>query len=112
MKASELFVDMLEKKWVHTIYWVPKEENLDLVYSIRKSGKIKLVITRNEQMPVFMAATYRRLTGNVGLALTTMGTGLDLGNPDFVKLAESLWGKGYKVQNKHEFKSILEQANQ
>lgn len=73
MKSSDLFVEILEKKWVHTIYWVPWEENLDLVDSIRKSGKIKLVITRNEQTAVFMAATYGRLTGKLWVALATLG---------------------------------------
>lgn len=75
MKASDLFVEILEKKWVHTIYGVPGEENLDLVDSIRKSWKIKLVVTRNEQTAVFMAATYGRLTGNVGVALATLWPG-------------------------------------
>ncbi|MGE4443780.1 MAG: acetolactate synthase large subunit [Candidatus Altimarinota bacterium] len=75
MKASDLFIEILEKKGVHTIYGVPGEENLDLVDSIRKSGKIKLVITRNEQTAVFMAATYGRLTGKLGVALATLGPG-------------------------------------
>ena len=38
--------------------------------------------------------------------------GLDFGNPDFVKLAESFWGKWYKVQNKHEFQETLRRVNQ
>lgn len=75
MKASDLFVEILEKKWVHTIYGVPWEENLDLVDSIRKSWKIKLVITRNEQTAVFMAATYGRLTGKLWVALATLWPG-------------------------------------
>ncbi len=73
MKASDLFVHMLEKYWVKVIYWVPWEENLDLVDSIRKSGKIDLILTRNEQTAVFMAATYGRLTWEMGVALATLG---------------------------------------
>jgi acetolactate synthase-1/2/3 large subunit len=75
MKASDLFVHMLEKYGVKVIYGVPGEENLDLVDSIRKSGKIELIVTRNEQTAVFMAATYGRLTGEVGVALATLGPG-------------------------------------
>ncbi len=75
MKASDLFVQILEQKWVKVIYGVPGEENLDLVDSIRKSGKIELILTRNEQTAVFMAATYGRLTGEVGVALATLGPG-------------------------------------
>ena len=75
MKASDIFVKILEQKGVKIIYGVPWEENLDLVDSIRKSGKIELILTRNEQTAVFMAATYGRLTGEVGVALATLGPG-------------------------------------
>ena len=75
MKASDIFVKILEQKGVKVIYGVPWEENLDLVDSIRKSGKIELILTRNEQTAVFMAATYGRLTGEVGVALATLGPG-------------------------------------
>lgn len=72
MKASDLFVNTLINRWVKVIYWVPWEENLDLVDSIRKSWKIDLIITRNEQTAVFMAATYWRLTWEIGVALATL----------------------------------------
>lgn len=75
MKASDLFVNILIQKWVDVIYWVPGEENLDLVDSIRKSWKIELILTRNEQTAVFMASTYGRLTWKVGVALATLGPG-------------------------------------
>jgi acetolactate synthase-1/2/3 large subunit len=71
MKASDLFVKILENKWVDTIYWVPWEENLDLLDSIGKSN-IKLILTRNEQTAVFMAATYGRFTWKAGIALATL----------------------------------------
>ncbi|MDD5769481.1 MAG: acetolactate synthase large subunit [Candidatus Gracilibacteria bacterium] len=75
MKASDLFIHILEQKGVKVIYGVPGEENLDLIDSLRKSGKIKLILTRNEQTAVFMAATYGRLTGEVGVAIATLGPG-------------------------------------
>ena len=71
VKASDIFVKSLEKNWVKTIYWVPWEENLDFVNSLKDSD-IELIITRNEQTAVFMAATYGRLTGKVGVALATL----------------------------------------
>ena len=71
MKTSDLFVKTLEKHWVETIYWVPGEENLDFLESLRKS-KIKLILTRNEQTAVFMAATFGRLTGKIGVAIATL----------------------------------------
>ena len=71
MKASDIFIKALENHWVKTIYWVPWEENLDFVNSLKNSS-IELIITRNEQTAVFMAATFGRITGKVGVALATL----------------------------------------
>ena len=61
MKASDLFVRVLEHEGVEFIFGVPGEENLDILNSLRGSS-IKLVLTRHEQGAGFMAATYGRLT--------------------------------------------------
>ncbi len=74
MKASDLFVKALENEGVEYIFGIPGEENLDLLDSIRGSG-IKLILTRHEQAAGFMAATYGRLTGKVGVCLSTLGPG-------------------------------------
>lgn len=74
MKASDLFVKALENEGVEYIFGVPGEENLDLVESLRTSS-IKLIVTRHEQGAGFMAATYGRLTGKVGVCLSTLGPG-------------------------------------
>ena len=74
MKASDLFISSLEKEGVEYIFGIPGEENLDLLESLRKS-KIKLILTRHEQAAGFMAATYGRLTGRVGVCLSTLGPG-------------------------------------
>lgn len=55
MKASDIFVRMLESYGVTRIYGVPGEENLDFIESLRTSS-IELILTRNEQTAVFMAA--------------------------------------------------------
>jgi acetolactate synthase-1/2/3 large subunit len=36
--------------------------------------------------------------------------GLDFWNPDFVMLAESFWGTGYKVEHKKDFRDTLNKA--
>ncbi|MDO6477493.1 acetolactate synthase large subunit [Alteromonas sp. 1_MG-2023] len=74
MKASDLFVKALEAEGVEYIFGIPGEENLDLLESLRTSD-IKLVLTRHEQGAGFMAATYGRLTGKVGVCLSTLGPG-------------------------------------
>jgi len=61
MNVAELFVDCLVAHGVTYVFGVPGEENLDLVEALRKSS-IELIVTRHEQVAVFMAATYGRLT--------------------------------------------------
>jgi len=75
MKASDLFVKALENEGVEYIFGLPGEENLDLLESLRKSDKIKFILTRHEQGAGFMAATYGRLTGKSGVCLATLGPG-------------------------------------
>lgn len=74
MKTSDLLVQCLENEGVEYIFGIPGEENLDLLESLRHS-KIKLVLTRHEQAAGFMAATVGRLTGRVGVCLSTLGPG-------------------------------------
>ena len=70
MKASDLFIKALENEGVEYIFGIPGEENLDLLNSLRDSS-IQLILTRHEQGAGFMAATYGRLTGKVGVCLAT-----------------------------------------
>jgi acetolactate synthase I/II/III large subunit len=74
VKAAELFVKSLEAAGVQYIFGVPGEENLAFVEALRES-EIELVTMRDEQSAVFMAATVGRLTGRVGVALSTLGPG-------------------------------------
>lgn len=75
MKASDVFIQALENEGVEYIFGLPGEENLDFLESLRKSEKIKFVLTRHEQGAGFMAATYGRLTGKPGVCLSTLGPG-------------------------------------
>jgi len=74
MKASDLFVKALENEGVEYIFGIPGEENLDMLNSLKDSS-IKLILTRHEQGAGFMAATYGRLTGKVGVCMSTLGPG-------------------------------------
>ena len=75
MKSSDLFVKALENEGVEYIFGIPGEENLDLLDSLSRSESITLILTRHEQAAGFMAATYGRLTGKVGVCLSTLGPG-------------------------------------
>ncbi len=74
MKASDLFVRCLENEGVEFVFGIPGEENLDFLDSLSRSN-IRLILTRHEQPAGFMAATYGRLTGKVGVCLSTLGPG-------------------------------------
>ncbi len=74
MKASELFMRALEAEGVEYVFGIPGEENLDFLDSLSRSN-IRLILTRHEQAAGFMAATYGRLTGKVGVCLSTLGPG-------------------------------------
>ena len=75
MNASDLFIKCLENEGVEYILGVPGEENLDFLEALRKSEKIKLILTRHEQPAGFMAATIGRLTGKLGVCVSTLGPG-------------------------------------
>ncbi len=74
-KASDLFVQCLEEEGCEYIFGVPGEENLDMLDSLSRSTKIKLILTRHEQGAGFMAATYGRHTGRTGVCMATLGPG-------------------------------------
>ncbi|KAH7438383.1 hypothetical protein KP509_04G012500 [Ceratopteris richardii] len=73
-KASDIFVRALENENIKYIFGIPGEENLDLLDSL-KGSPINLILTRHEQAAGFMAATVGRLTGHVGVCLSTLGPG-------------------------------------
>jgi acetolactate synthase I/II/III large subunit len=69
--GAQVLVRCLEAHGVQQIFGLPGEENLDLVEALRTSS-IELIVTRNEQTAVFMAATYGRLTWLPWVALATL----------------------------------------
>ena len=73
--ASDLFVEALEAEGVEYVFGIPGEENLDMLDSLSRSTKIKLILTRHEQAAGFMAATYGRFTGKTGVCMATLGPG-------------------------------------
>ncbi len=72
--VAEVFVECLEVEGVQYIFGIPGEENLTFLEAVRNSN-IKFITTRNEQAACFMAATFGRLTGKVGVVLSTLGPG-------------------------------------
>ena len=76
IKTTDLLVEILIEEGVQFVFGIPGEENLDFTESLRKyQDKIKLVLVRHEQAAGFMAATIGRMTGQPGVALSTLGPG-------------------------------------
>lgn len=75
MKASDLFIKCLEAEGIEYIFGLPGEENADLMISLDSSCSIRFVLVRHEQAAAFMADMYGRLTGKVGVCLSTLGPG-------------------------------------
>jgi acetolactate synthase-1/2/3 large subunit len=75
MKASDLIVRCLENEGVEYIFGLPGEETLDLVDSLSRSSRVKLVVCRHEQGAAFMANVYGRLSSYPGVCLATLGPG-------------------------------------
>ena len=73
-KASDLLLRCLEVEGVEYIFGIPGEENADTMMSLLDS-KIKFILTRHEQGAAFMADVYGRLTGKIGVCLSTLGPG-------------------------------------
>jgi len=71
---SELIAQKLTEANVDVIFGLPGGENVEVLDALRKRG-IEFVLVRNESSAVFMADAHARLTGGIGVALTTLGPG-------------------------------------
>lgn len=72
--VAEFFAEQLKCRGVTRVYGLPGGENVELLEAIRLSG-IDFVLVKNESSACFMAATEAKLTGRIGVALTTLGPG-------------------------------------
>ncbi len=72
--VTEYLVGQLSDVGVETVYGLPGGENVELLDAIRQHG-MDFVLVKNESSACFMAATSARLTGKIGVALTTLGPG-------------------------------------
>jgi len=74
MKASDLLVRCFEAEGIRYVFGVPGEENADVMMSLEDS-ELEFVLCRHEQGAAFMAEVHGRLTGDLAIALGTLGPG-------------------------------------
>jgi thiamine pyrophosphate-dependent acetolactate synthase large subunit-like protein len=72
--GADLLVDALLESNVEVVFGLPGVHNLALWRSLSRST-IRLVTVRHEQAAAYAADGYARVTGRVGVALTTTGPG-------------------------------------
>jgi len=73
--VSEVLVDQIAEWGVRYVFGVPGTSTLGIVDAIRKSGKIKYIQVRHEEVAAFMASAYGKLTGHVAACLSVSGPG-------------------------------------
>lgn len=74
MKVYEIYSEVLKQISSDCIYGVPGSFIMPLWWEISRSHRVILV--RHESGAVFMADGYARASGNMGIALTTVGPGV------------------------------------
>ena len=72
--VAEYLAERLKRASVERVYGLPGGENVEMLDAIRQCG-IDFVLVKSESSACFMAATDARLTGGIGVALSTLGPG-------------------------------------
>ncbi len=72
--VAQRLVSLLKTAKLDCVFGLPGGENVEVMEALRQEG-IRFVLVRNESSAVFMADVYARLTGKLGVCLTTLGPG-------------------------------------
>ena len=72
--VAEYFAEQLTQAGVERVYGLPGGENVEILDALRRRG-IDFILVKNESSACYMAATDARLTGKIGVAMTTLGPG-------------------------------------
>lgn len=72
--VAQLLAETVYDRGVRTIFGLPGGEVVELLEAFRQRG-IEFVLVKNESTAVYMADVTARLTGTIGVVLTTLGPG-------------------------------------
>lgn len=73
--VADKIVEQLETVGVKYVYGIPGDSNLPIIESIRKSKKIKFILTRHEETAAFMASAHGKMTDELGVCISIAGPG-------------------------------------
>lgn len=76
MNTGEAIVQCLRAEGVRHVFGLVGSSHLEIVDAIARSNDIELVAVRHEQAAAFMADAYARVSGGLGVVLTSSGPGL------------------------------------
>src|SRR6188472_2853653 len=74
--AGDTLVDILEDWGVEVIFGLPGDGINGVIESLRKAqDRIRFIQVRHEEAAAFMACAYAKVTGKLGVCLSTSGPG-------------------------------------
>ncbi len=74
--VAEAILQQLNQFGVNTIFGVPGDAILGLLDALSQQDQIRFIGTRHESAAGFMASTYAKLTGKIGVCISTSGPGM------------------------------------
>ena len=74
-KVSDVVADVLIEEKVTHVFAISGGASLHLIHSLADNENIKYICNHNEQASAMAADGYSRVSGNIGVALTTSGPG-------------------------------------
>lgn len=75
LPGADIVVKTLEAEGVRILFGFPGGSSMPIHQALTRSTQIRTILPRNEQGEIFMAEGYARVSGNVGVCLTTSGPG-------------------------------------
>ncbi len=73
--GGDAVIDVLEQAGVRVVFGIPSVHNLPIYDAIRRRGSIRAITVRHEQAAAGAADAYARVTGRIGVFLTSTGPG-------------------------------------
>lgn len=73
--VADKIVEQLVSFGVRHIYGIPGDSNLPLIEALRRSGKIRFILTRHEETAAFMACARGKMTDKLGVCISIAGPG-------------------------------------
>ncbi len=74
--VAQTIIDQLKNYGVEYLFGVSGDAILDLLSELSKQNQLKFIATRHESAAGFMASSYAKMTGKLGVCISTSGPGM------------------------------------